>query len=406
MNRWVTGNSRPPKKQVQASGDKYSLYFPGAPVEVKFTAHERRVRTEIRSCKDNSILLPRDDLVQNITLTMGPLNRLVLTSGFAVQQWRCGTSQGDWQWGTYEKAWTARATRDSDGYKLDRESSTEYRNGHIYQDSSVLHNGAVEYHWFSRFTIQTVNGQPYGIPEIDLPPGYLPEVDVTPAEPEIAPRPERKPEFKPVPVPVPVPVPGQKPITTPGPVVVPKPVPIPPSPETIPDPTPNPRPIPNPGEGVEVKPEQKPEEVPEWKEDFQGKPIGQPAQRPAATAEGTAEFLGKIEQKLVIVGDMIKTIPPTNVNPPDWLDELLAWLMSAYDGGSYQLQGPCERQPDGTLKPPVKVEWQGGVGATSEVSKKIDALAALIQAHKDMGQPVCIKERKGQPVTVILREKY
>jgi hypothetical protein len=143
--------------------------------------------------------------------------------------------------------------------------------------------------------------------------------------------------------------------------------------------------------------------VPPWQEDFHGHPIGDPANRPRPTLEGLAEITGKLEEKLVIVGR-----PGNGGNGGGDLGALaqvLALLQRQIGGDSYYLQGPCERGPDGALLPPAEVPIPAANDTLSGVLFRLDALAALLQAHKDAGQPTCVKQRQGAPVTVILREE-
>lgn len=45
--------------------------------------------------------------------------------------------------------------------------------------------------------------------------------------------------------------------------------------------------------------------------------------------------------------------------------------------------------------PPVEVEWEAGTGEVAEVRARVDALAELIQVHKNMKQPTCETRRAG-----------
>ena len=220
--------------------------------------------------------------------------------------------------------------------------------------------------------------------------------------------PSAPPNSVPVPVPapprVPAPIPPQIPQEKPGtsPRVQPKPAPAPGTspapgpgpapalPEVTPDGLPQPLPVPVP-------------QTPSWQETFLGRPIGQPASRDRATLPEIARQTGKLEQKSVALGEQQQSggLDPELV---DLLKELWERLNSSSPGGAYLLSGPCERNPDGSPMAPVAVEWPRTPGPIEGVSAKIDALAALLQVHKTMGQPACVKERQGKPVTVILRE--
>jgi hypothetical protein len=137
---------------------------------------------------------------------------------------------------------------------------------------------------------------------------------------------------------------------------------------------------------------------------FLGQPIGQPSARDRATLPEIARQAGKLEQKGQVLGDLQQSggLDPDLVAA---LAELRAWLNAYSPGGVYTLAGPCERGPDGSLLPPVEVEYPATTGPVDAIAARIDAIAYLLQVHKIMGQPACVKERKGAPVTVILREK-
>lgn len=240
----------------------------------------------------------------------------------------------------------------------------------------------------------------------------------------------------PLPSPAPVPAPLPKPGDPPLPEILPKPddptlparpvappVPAPPLPVT-PAPQPPVRPAAPPAPGAPVLPGQSPgsggaPEVgpiappvavplppaprPDWEEDFGDTVIGHPSERPAPTLEGLAEITGKIEQKLRVIHERQRDdLPP--VSGQDYARLVWEILTSAYPPGSFLLVPPCDRLPDGTMAPPVEIPWPEGVGPLAELSEKIDALASLLQAHKDQGQPVCVRQREGRKVTVILRE--
>lgn len=150
-------------------------------------------------------------------------------------------------------------------------------------------------------------------------------------------------------------------------------------------------------------PTPKPDPVPDWLEDFLGTPIGHPSERPPATAQGTAAMLGKLEQKLRVIGDRLGQGGGGAGGIGDLTDAiqlLLSFWQTPYPAGQYTLENPCKPQEE-----PLTAKWPGGAGEVSELNAKLDALAELVQHHKTMGQPVCIKERQGQPVTVILRER-
>lgn len=154
-------------------------------------------------------------------------------------------------------------------------------------------------------------------------------------------------------------------------------------------------------DGVQ-KPDPKPiPPVPDWLEDFWGEAIGQPEARPQPTLEGIARETGKLEQKLRIIGNPSRPLPGLPDGLPELAGKLLDILMSIDGGGEYTLSSPCQTNPDGSPADPVVVSLPPSVGWNANVVKRIDALAELIQAHKDLKQPVCLSHAaQGEPVTV------
>lgn len=244
--------------------------------------------------------------------------------------------------------------------------------------------------------------------DVPLPDGYIapsPEVEPLPAIP-----------FLPVPAPSPltplpqtVPVPETEPLPQPTPVE-----PGPANPPLAPPVTPQvPRrtePLPLPGatptkDGAIVP--QAPARVPVTPPDAHfpvpgGPPVTGNGPRP--TPEGIAQELGRLEQKLA------KMLNPGPDGPGDGTDrqqlleqrmrQVWEFLSSITAGGGYQLSSPCEVDDNGDRIVSV-VEYGGGFSSIDVLSNKIDALAALLQVHKDLKQPICKQTPAvGQPVTV------
>ena len=89
----------------------------------------------------------------------------------------------------------------------------------------------------------------------------------------------------------------------------------------------------------------------------------------------------------------------------DKLKDLLGRLDQPYAGGIYSLSSPCEREQDGTLKPPRPVAYPPSAGFESAIFQRFDAIAELMQVHKDLRQPTCTPKRaEGTPVTVTFQE--
>lgn len=142
-------------------------------------------------------------------------------------------------------------------------------------------------------------------------------------------------------------------------------------------------------------------------------PVGGPGQGPAPTLQDMAREMGRQESKL----NLLLARPPGGGGdggggglPPDFPDlsgllDLLQLLASIDGPGGYQLQGPCETGPDGQPVPPRVADWGPSIGLESAIVKRLDALAELLQAHKDLRQPICTPGRAvGQPVTVTFQE--
>jgi hypothetical protein len=128
-----------------------------------------------------------------------------------------------------------------------------------------------------------------------------------------------------------------------------------------------------------------------------------PGQQVVPTLEAMAVEMAKQEAKQEW---LVRNAPRAGVDPSapslaallEIATNLLTLLQQLYGPGSYELAPVCEDRP------PVEVGWTGGVGAFSQLNKKLDALADLLQAHKDMRQPVCATKASGQPVTVQFQE--
>lgn len=121
----------------------------------------------------------------------------------------------------------------------------------------------------------------------------------------------------------------------------------------------------------------------------------------APTIKAIAQEVGNIEQKLG------KLLNPGPQDAPDWLGELqklIDSLKEVNDSGRYTLSSPCQTGPDGA--PVVRTrEWGGKADSLSNIASRIDALALLLQDHKDLRQPIC----KGAPrsnVTITAYEVF
>ena len=238
-------------------------------------------------------------------------------------------------------------------------------------------------------------------PPTELVPGTIPEV-----QPEVKPR--RKiplPTAPPLAPPAPVPAPEPSPVPEePGPRKPPVVVPITPAitPRTLPPSIPGVRPT---KDGALVP--QAPAPVATTTPDAHFPVPGAPpvtGNGPRPTPEGIAQELGRLEQKLARLSD------PGPGGLGDGTDrlgllfqilgKLVEFLTAINFGGVYSLSSPCVLD-ENDERIVSTVEYEGAPTTLGVVMNKIDALAALIQVHKDLKQPNCTpKKPVGQPVTV------
>lgn len=106
---------------------------------------------------------------------------------------------------------------------------------------------------------------------------------------------------------------------------------------------------------------------------------------PRPTPEGIAQELGRQEQKLARL-----------LNPQDGLLnskwdlfwKLVEFIMATQSGGQYVLREPCDPDGDGKFEERT-VDFQGGYTTFGAILNRLDALAQLEQAAKDLRQPTC-----------------
>lgn len=245
------------------------------------------------------------------------------------------------------------------------------------------------------------------------------------AEP-VYPQPAQSPQVKPEPLPAPQPAPAQPaplplvvpavpdadpvappanppgtPSTTPAnpPATRPQAPPVP-TPLPVETPTPDARPTEN-GALAPLRPPP-PTPTPTDTHIVNGQPVKSPGPQP--TPEGIAQELGRVEKKLA------QLLSPKEGSAADRLglldDKLdllrLLWelITSLTAGGQYTLSSPCELDEAGQRI--VKtVQYDGATSAFGVIFNKLDAVADLLQEHKDLKQPICRQlPPVGQPVTV------
>ena len=225
--------------------------------------------------------------------------------------------------------------------------------------------------------------EPQPLPEpAKAPPLVVPLPYAPPAAPEAEPTREPTPTRPTRPVVAP-------PVTRPAPVV-PAAVPRTTTPTT-------------PAGGVQPTPQVPPTKTPTTVHVVNGSQI--PANGPQATPQGIAQELGRIENKLA------RLLNPSPRGGPDLTDRLgLIWsaiqalaeiINSTGASGEYRLSSPCVVDDNGQRIERV-VEFEGALTAFGVLQNRIDALAALLQEHKDLKQPICRETPAtgGQAVTV------
>jgi hypothetical protein len=125
---------------------------------------------------------------------------------------------------------------------------------------------------------------------------------------------------------------------------------------------------------------------------------------PAPTLDGIAQEVGRIERKIEMM--MSPSAPGNLVNQlgdlADLIGPIVGAILAAGSGTVYTLDSPCEvDEATGEKLPPVEVEAPGGLTQFGAVLNRIDALAQLIQVHKNLRQPNCKpKQPTGEFVTV------
>ena len=135
-------------------------------------------------------------------------------------------------------------------------------------------------------------------------------------------------------------------------------------------------------------------------------PINPVPLAPPATLSGIALKTGELEGKLDQIGRMLQPEPGGG----DYTDLLqlvgpiLSFLTSADPAGGYEISSPCETG-EGSPSEPLVAAWGPSIGADAQVIKRIDALAELLQHHKNLKQPSCKNPSPvGEVVTVQFEE--
>ena len=199
------------------------------------------------------------------------------------------------------------------------------------------------------------------------PPGQRPGSPTTPAKAPPVPRPG-------------LPVPWWTPANPPAPVFTPRPG-ANPAQQTGPDGGI----VPQPAQPVPVT---DPGSVIPWPG---AAPIPGTSPAPAPTLQGIAQEVGRIERKIEM---MMSPSAPGNLL--DRFEELAGLLgpiwdaLQSIDGGTtYTLDSPCEVDGEGKRLPAREVEAPGALSTLGLIVNRLDALAQLLQVHKDLKQPNC-----------------
>lgn len=212
------------------------------------------------------------------------------------------------------------------------------------------------------------------------------------------------PQTQPQPQPQPSQVPGSTPtrtptLPTPAPGTFPGTDPARPTLPTAPDATvkpPDPAPVPTtPADSIIPWPGARPI------------PGTGPAPRP--DLPGIAQELGRIERKIEQMNTPANPVMGQK-GPLDLigLARAIFEILTALNSGTvYTMDSPCEVDELGQKKPAVEVEVPGGITPFAAMYARIDALAQLLQVHKNLKQPSCKGVKpSGEWVTVQFEEFF
>lgn len=259
------------------------------------------------------------------------------------------------------------------------------------------------------------NQQPFPteFPEPERPPLDLPELDPLRQEPAAPPAiPQAPPVAPPAPQePVPVPLrtpqrrPGEQPARRPA-----LPSAAPASPARLRPATPGGALAVAPDAGPLAPPATRPVPTPPGQEFLPGqRPI--PNSNPRPTPEGIAQEAGRLEGKLAL---LLATEPGQGGGGAELLPlleeiraalvEVRQTLLTPDPGGLYQLNPSCTGPDGSATESPVFVDVSPAPTAVAGIAARVDAVAALIQGHKDLSQPICRTPSRASNVTVQFEE--
>jgi hypothetical protein len=112
-----------------------------------------------------------------------------------------------------------------------------------------------------------------------------------------------------------------------------------------------------------------------------------------------AQELGRLEKKSELT---LSRIGPL-ANLPDVVDALtdLVDLLDRFDpGGNYSIRPACGTDANGNPLPPIEVPIAPGLGLAHAITARLDAIAEMIDHHKQLRQPICKGKPTGRPVKV------
>ena len=297
-------------------------------------------------------------------------------------------------------------------YRYSWEADGQQMSGYV--TAGILGNPATDSRTFEQGPLMQVSwvrqGTPDPLPEAE--PVYPQPAPNPQVVPEPLPEPQRLPaQPRPLPLVVPA-VPNADPVAPPAnppgtPTTTPATRPAtrpqaPPVPAPLPITTPKPATQPTENGALVPQAPPPPVKTPVDAHIVNGQPIKSPGPQP--TPEGIAQELGRVEKKLAQLLDPKWDTPGQPRDRLGWLRDnignIVDALLSIPGGGEYRLSSPCELDESGNRIERV-VEYDGNLQSLGVVSNKIDALAELLQVHKDLKQPICRQlPPVGQPVTV------
>lgn len=119
---------------------------------------------------------------------------------------------------------------------------------------------------------------------------------------------------------------------------------------------------------------------------------------PRPTPEGMATELGKLEQKLELalapdgplsLLELLNKVIDQVENIEFLIERLFPPPPYQFPAGAYELNPVCDRDSEGNLIEPLRAPWDAGEGEFTELRQRLDAIAQLIQHHKNLKQPGC-----------------